>query len=142
LYVCVHTHTHTHTWTQARAHTLACTLLCISRLCKLGLVNGSECDRCKQASETALYGLCDCKALDFMHSGDLEAIRFFFFSLSISPSPGYFTLFKSIKFGQSAWVCIVSALLVFFYSILFCSMLFYTCYQSKVQSNDNRMWHN
>jgi hypothetical protein len=32
-------------------------------LFKLGLVNSPECDRCKQASETASHVLCDCKAL-------------------------------------------------------------------------------
>jgi hypothetical protein len=32
-------------------------------LFKLGLVNSIECDRCKQASETASHILCDCDAL-------------------------------------------------------------------------------
>jgi hypothetical protein len=33
------------------------------RLFKLGLVYNSECDRCKQASETASHIRCDCEAL-------------------------------------------------------------------------------
>jgi len=56
LYVRVHTHTHTrarahvhtHIWTHARTLTLACTLLYISHLRKLELVNSLDCDRCKQ----------------------------------------------------------------------------------------------
>jgi hypothetical protein len=41
-------------------------------LFKLGLVNSFECNRCKQASETASHVLCDCEALAklrFMHLG-------------------------------------------------------------------------
>jgi hypothetical protein len=51
---------------------------------KLGLVNSLECDRCKQASETASHVLCDCEALatlrykylgfHFMKPGDSEDI--------------------------------------------------------------------
>jgi hypothetical protein len=53
-------------------------------LCKLGLVNGPNCNRCTQASETALHVLCDCEALatlrfrhlgyHFMKPGDFEDI--------------------------------------------------------------------
>jgi hypothetical protein len=53
-------------------------------LFKLGLVNSSECDRCKQASETASHVLCDYEALDilkfrhlgchFIKPGDFEDI--------------------------------------------------------------------
>jgi len=32
-------------------------------LFKVGLVNSPNCDRCKQASMTDVYILCDCKAL-------------------------------------------------------------------------------
>jgi hypothetical protein len=38
----------------------------------VGLVNSPECDRCKQASETASHVLCDCEALAtlrFRHLG-------------------------------------------------------------------------
>ena len=37
--------------------------LSLKRIFKLGLVNGPECDRCKQASEMALHVLWDCEAL-------------------------------------------------------------------------------
>jgi hypothetical protein len=50
----------------------------------MGLVNSSECERCKQASETASHVLCDCEALatlrerhlgyHFMQQGDFEDI--------------------------------------------------------------------
>jgi hypothetical protein len=53
-------------------------------LFKLGLVNSPECNRCKQASETASHVLCDCEALTtlsfrhlgchFMKPGDFENI--------------------------------------------------------------------
>jgi hypothetical protein len=52
-------------------------------LFKLGLVNSPECDRCKQASETASHVLCDFEALAtlrfrhlsyFMKQGDFEDI--------------------------------------------------------------------
>jgi hypothetical protein len=51
-------------------------------LFKLGLVNSPECERCKQASETASHVLCDCEVLAtlrfrhlgrrFMKSGTLK----------------------------------------------------------------------
>jgi hypothetical protein len=53
-------------------------------LFKLGLVNSPECNRCKQASETASCVPCDCEALatqrfkhqghHFMKPGDFEDI--------------------------------------------------------------------
>jgi hypothetical protein len=53
-------------------------------LINLGLVNSPECDRCKQASETASHVPCDCEALAtsrfrylghyFMKPGDFEDI--------------------------------------------------------------------
>jgi hypothetical protein len=53
-------------------------------LFKLGLVNSPECNRCKQASETASHVLCDGEALvtlrfrhlglQFMKPGDFEDI--------------------------------------------------------------------
>jgi hypothetical protein len=53
-------------------------------LFKLGLVNSPECNRCKQASETASDVLCDCEALatlrfrhlscHFMKPGDFDDI--------------------------------------------------------------------
>jgi hypothetical protein len=53
-------------------------------LFQLGLVDSSECNRCKQTSETASHVLCDCEALatlrfrhlgcHFMKPGDFEGI--------------------------------------------------------------------
>jgi len=123
-----HTHTHTHTWTHACTLTLACTLLYISHLCKLELVNSPECDRHKQAYETASHVLCDCKTLDFMKPGDLEEI----------------CVIRILHFVQKYQVwsrcmghyCARSSCF-----LTFCSILFYTYHQSKVQSSDNRMWN-
>jgi len=54
------------------------------RVNKLGLVNGPECDICKQAYEVASHVLCDCETLatlrfrhmdqHFMKPGNLEEI--------------------------------------------------------------------
>jgi len=51
MYVYTHRHTHTctHIWMHAHTFALACTLLYISHLRKLELVDSPECDRRKQA---------------------------------------------------------------------------------------------
>jgi hypothetical protein len=42
------------------------------QLCKLGLVKSPECERCKQASETASHVLCECEALAVLRFRHLD----------------------------------------------------------------------
>lgn len=78
---------------------------------KLGLVNGPECDICKQAYEVASHVLCDCETLATLRFRHMDQHFMKPGSLEIRAA-------LKIKYGQSEWVTVVRALPVL-YSALF-----------------------
>jgi hypothetical protein len=127
VWVLVCTHTHIHTYGRMHAHLLACTLLYISHLCKLELVNSPECDRHKQAYETASHVLCDCKTLDFMKPGDLEEICV----IRILHFVQKYQVWSRCMCHYCARPSLFSYILLF--SVLFYSILYISSVQSSVK---------